>query len=483
MSFQLLKHRRPSRLSALCLALGFAFTTACLSEEEEDCEVTGTCESSNNNDSNNNDSNNNDSNNNDNSQSGDESGDNQGNSQCNADLPWPCVDTSDPAAIYDFLPYGVFGFKKPNDDTVELIAKNLDGSIITADIKWDEEHDNHNTIKTWKLWVDDMYYWVNHEIVGEDAGQRDQFWTLSLKHPDSTPQNPVSFSLDTAWGADAGGAVFPGHNPYFIRDDYTDFIYRVHQSMAGATGIEFEKDDEVSGIPCKKYIYRDYTGKISDEWWILDNGFLLKHNSWSTWKDEPEIVNSDSLELIFYEFDTATHDDVLQKYGRFRNQIGDTIPPVADMFKVTEAVAGGEWIAPESLYLPWTAGGIDFMIVMHNSNADPETSKPHSVRVYFQEGIDLSDALTDYMEQIMAIEGMVLDSNDLGYDGCAEPIVAGDGTTADFGCHWEYDNYGSQDCGWFQYYKIWTEGTGINNSSVPTTPSTMYLQSVDIICV
>ena len=478
MSFQLLKHRRPSRLSALCLALGFAFTTACLSEEEEDCEVTGTCESSNNNDSNNNDSNNND-----NSQSGDESGDNQGNSQCNADLPWPCVDTSDPAAIYDFLPYGVFGFKKPNDDTVELIAKNLDGSIITADIKWDEEHDNHNTIQTWKLWVDDMYYWVNHEIVGEDAGQRDQFWTLSLKHPDSTPQNPVSFSLDTAWGADAGGAVFPGHNPYFIRDDYTDFVYRVHQSMAGATGIEFEKDDEVSGIPCKKYIYRDYTGKISDEWWILDNGFLLKHNSWSTWKDEPEIVNSDSLELIFYEFDTATHDDVLQKYGRFRNQIGDTIPPVADMFKVTEAVAGGEWIAPESLYLPWTAGGIDFMIVMHNSNADPETSKPHSVRVYFKEGIDLREELDAYMEEIMKIEGMVLDSNDLGYDGCAEPIVAGDGTTADFGCHWEYDNYGSQDCGWFQYYKIWTEGTGINNSSVPTTPSTMYLQSVDIICV
>lgn len=478
MSFELLKHRRPSRLSALCLALGFAFTTACLSEEEEDCEVTGTCESSNNNDSNNNDSNNND-----NSQSGDESGDNQGNSQCNADLPWPCVDTSDPAAIYDFLPYGVFGFKKPNDDTVELIAKNLDGSIITADIKWDEEHDNHNTIQTWKLWVDDMYYWVNHEIVGEDAGQRDQFWTLSLKNPGSTPQNPASFKLDTAWGSDAGGAVFPGHNPYFLRDDYADFIVRAHQSLAGADGIEFEKDDEVQGIPCKKYIYRDYTGKISDEWWILDNGFLLKHNSWSTWKDEPEIIGSDSLELIFYEFDTATHDDVLQKYGRFRNQIGDTIPPVADMFKVTEAVAGGEWIAPESLYLPWTAGGIDFMIVMHKSNADPETSKPNSVRVYFKEGIDLREELDAYMEEIMKIEGMVLDSNDLGYDGCAEPIVAGDGTTADFGCHWEYDNYDASGCGWFQYYKIWTEGTGINNSSVPTTPSTMYLQSVNIICV
>ena len=125
MSFQLLKHRRPSRLSALCLALGFAFTTACLSEEEEDCEVTGTCESSNDHGSQNN--NNNEGNYNEN--------ENNNGNEGNPNLPWPNVDTDDPAAMYDFIPYGVFGFKTPNSDTVELVAKNRDGSLIHADIK------------------------------------------------------------------------------------------------------------------------------------------------------------------------------------------------------------------------------------------------------------------------------------------------------------------------------------------------------------
>lgn len=375
------------------------------------------------------------------------------------------VQNGDYLAMYDFIPNGVFAIKTVSGDSARLVAKNLDGSLITADVNWNEQSDNYKTVSKWKIWHEEMYYWVNHDLIGDKENKTDRWYTLSLKYPGSSAADPKELSIDTPWGG-FGSGIVGSANPFMLYYNFTNLV-----NFRNKDEVVFEKDDVVAGIPCKKYTFStEFSGFITKrEWWVLDNGFCLKHNYWNN----GELAGVESFEVVLAELDTETYDAVTQKYARFRNQIKAEIPPVAEMLKATEGVAGGEWIAPAG-FIPWTAGGIDFMVNFRALNW--ENYPVHEVHVKFKEGTDLKDATEAYKADIMSLPSM----RELDDSGCIN--VSG----YDMGCIWKYNNQ-TDECGddySYSTYKINTQGAGGEGvERTPSTPSEIFMRFTPVICV
>ena len=422
-----LHHRRLALCVAWALALSFSLS-ACDEEEEEDCALTNLC--------------------------GDPS-------------QAPRVDTSKYLDFYNFIPDGTFAIKTAKGDVARFVSKNKDGSLITADIEWDESSKSHKTVSRWKVWHDDMYYWVTHDLIGEKDNKIDRFYTLSLKHPDSSVTAPKEMSISTTLGGWPSGQVSDATGMFLFYYNFAAFVNDPKKDKA-----VYEKDEAVAGIPCKKYSYStDFGGGFTTkrEWWVLGNGFCLKSNFYMN----GELEGVQSFEAVLAEFDTKTYDGVTQKYARFRSQIKDEIPPVAEMIKATEGVAGGAWIAPSG-YLPWTAGGIDFMINFRALNW--KNYPVANVHVAFKEGTMLEEATEAYKAAIMAIPSM----RQLESSWCLTDA------TYDTGCTWKYDNQ-TDDCGdGYSYFKyqIQTQGAGGENYvTTPTMPMQIFMGFTPVICV
>lgn len=381
---------------------------------------------------------------------------------------WSDVNTQEYLPLYNFIPDGAFALKTASGDTARFVAKNKDGSLITADIEWDESSERHKTVSNWKIWHDDMYYWVNHDLIGDEV-KTDRFYTLSLKYPGSSVTAPKMMTINAPWGGYASGQVGDATAILLFYYNFAAFVNDSRKDEA-----VFEKDDVVAGIPCKKYSHTaDFLGYVTkNEWWILESGVCIKRNLWMN----GELEGVQSFEVVLAELKTATYDEVTQKYARFRHQIKDEIPPVAEMLKATEGVAGGEWIAPGG-FLEWTAGGIDFMVNFRALNWD---GYPVSqVHIQFKEGTDLPEATEAYKAAIMEIPHMAPDfigTGCLELNGC------------NYSCQWPYhnDNHQADGIGYTKY-EIQTSGDSNPDCSdaplKPSTPRLIYIEYVDEIIV
>lgn len=450
-------HRKLAILA--CWALASSFSLAACNEEEEspgedDCALTDSCDQEN---------------------PGDESGTSGGGGD---DKPgetsqWPEINTMEYLSLYNFIPSGAFAIKTASGDKARFVAKSKDGSLITADIEWDESSEDHRTVSNWKIWHDDMYYWVMHDLIGDEV-KSDRFYTLSLKYPGSSVTAPKMMRMESPWGGYAYGQVGDAAGSVLLF--YYNFAAFVNDGAKDEA--VFEKDDVVAGIPCKKYSHSsDFFGYVTkDEWWILDNGFCIKRNLWLN----GELEGVQSFELVLAEMEPESYDAVTQKYARFRNQIEPEIPPVAGMLKATEGVAGGEWIGPDG-FLEWTAGGIDFMV---NFRALEWEGYPvHQVHVQFKAGTDLAEATEAYKAEIMKIPYMAPDFIGTGcmeFEGC------------NYSCQWPYHNDNNRPDGiGYTEYEIQTSGDSDpaceeSNSQLNITPSTplrIFIQYIDEIVV
>ncbi|MDR0965628.1 MAG: hypothetical protein LBM75_03855, partial [Myxococcales bacterium] len=439
-------------LAVWTLALLVAVSACDSDEDPDDCLLTDSCGSLEKPNGDNTGNNNNGNNNN-----------NNGGNDSEDTSQWPKPGTTH-ADVYNFLPQGVFIFKNQTTNSMDigkgdLIAKNADGSLITASVQ-DLDTDSY-TVRDWAIWTKDgMYYKVDRKTKGEDENKHDLFYTISLKHADSTAATPKTAQISVPWGSYGAGAVADG-SPLTFKVSGFNLLSFVNSSVKDEA--VFEKDESIAGVLCKKYVYEDV---LKYEYWIMDNGLALKRNVYLPNGDLEEVM---SFETVIAELDTSSYDAVTQKFARFSNQISPAITePVADMFKMTEVVHGGEWIAPDT-FLEWTYGGFDVMTIFRDDNW--EGHPEHQVHVSFPAGTAMATEVAAYQASIMAIDGMVQTSG----ANC-------DPATNSIGCEYKYNNsnYQSQDCGssWEFAIQTWGEVMG-----TPSTPDSIYIRLVDIVCL
>lgn len=310
---------------------------------------------------------------------------------------WSKVNTANFSEFYDFIPCGTFIFQEKDADIAYLIAKNADGSLITSKIYKNPSSQSLNQNYEYRIWHEDMYYWVNHDYLYSkpdgwiDAGEitGDLFHTLSLKTPGGTVRNPQRMTVDAPYGGVAS-ATAGDTNPLNLVCPFDKFVNMYDANIRD--NAVFEKNEAVAGIPCKKYVYE--TSSSKSEWWLLDNGCCLKYST-------SFAGYSGGFDMLQAELNTPTYDYVTQKYGNF-GQV-NAIPPVADMIKATEGIQGANWIAPAS-FLKWTAGG--FNIMCNFRALDWEGYPVHQVYIGFPKGTAMPDALSAYRAEIMKIPNM-----------------------------------------------------------------------------
>jgi hypothetical protein len=340
---------------------------------------------------------------------------------------WSKVNTANFSEFYDFIPCGTFIFQEKNADLAYLIAKNADGSLITSKIYKNPSSQSLNQNYEYRIWHEDMYYWVNHDYLyskpdgwtgaGEITG--DLFHTLSLKTPGGTVRNPQRMTVDAPYGGVAS-ATAGDTNPLNLVCPFDKFVNMYDANIRD--NAVFEKNEAVAGIPCKKYVYE--TSSSKSEWWLLDNGCCLKYST-------SFAGYSGGFDMLQAELNTPTYDYVTQKYGNF-GQV-NAIPPVADMIKATEGIQGANWIAPAS-FLKWTAGG--FNIMCNFRALDWEGYPVHQVYIGFPKSTAMPDALSAYRAEIMKIPNMK-ESSHKGMSGIYDT--------------WEYNNNTDEADGYWSF--------------------------------
>ena len=240
---------------------------------------------------------------------------------------------------YNFMPQGVFLFRDIGSWD-NLIAKCTDGSITLATIS------NYNSDR-WKVGdINDYHIWhgTNHYKIFFEIDDQNQ--TRYFRHEGNfTSENTLGVSekvgmIATSSNYYTGITASPNYTNIFPPPmsgwDFTCFIKSNDCETA-----TFEKNDVVAGIACKKYV----KGVLS--WWVLDNGFCLKH----TYND---IVR---LDLVKGSFNAPNYDAVLQEYYKDPDITTPSVVPLASMpsvviLKDKAFVQGG--------YLPWTAGNFKY---------------------------------------------------------------------------------------------------------------------------
>ena len=366
---------------------------------------------------------------------------------------WAKVNTANFGEYYDFFPTGTFLVQREGESIAYLFAKNADGSLITSKIEKNPSAQAFNQNHEYRIWHEDMYWWVNHEYryaetggwIGSGEIVGDIFYTLSLKTPDGTIRNPQRMTIDAPYGGVAA-AVAADFNPLRIIAPFDAFVNSYNRDEA-----VFEKNDVVAGIPCKKYVSE--SSLFKSEWWILENGFCLKNSS----------VLNGQVTVIFEvyeaELNTSTYDYVTQKYGKF-GQV-NAIPPVTSMVKATEGIQGANWIAPAS-FLPWTAGGFNIMV---NFRAlDWEGFPVHQIYIGFPDGTDMPTALNAYKAEIMKIPNM--------------RELPGNGSTT-LARTWKYNNQ-TEDAESYWYFEL-RSMSGLANMN--GNPYQIFIQLIDVIFV
>ncbi len=369
---------------------------------------------------------------------------------------WPSVEITQFLPVYELLPKGVVVAKDGSGNTGALFAKNDDGSLIVAELEYDSGATAYKYASKWEIWHADMYYKVEDSVFTSKAGVKsDRFITGNLKTPGGKVTSPKTLVLNTPYGGSTTASV-SDMTPLISA---LPFLYFVNDSQ-NASAV-FEKDDVVAGISCKKYVYQTSTPlTVKKEWWILENGFCLKHTS--TLNGTLNVA----FEVSQAELNTPSYDYVTQKYAKFKDQVG-SVPAVGSMLKVADAVSGGAWIPadPSSDFLPWSAGGIGLMVAFRALDV---TGNPyHQVFFSFPAGTDKAADLAQYKTQILQIPKM----RELKDKSIATDVVS----------YWEYDNNVDVACGgYYLIFGVTTYGPGAGS---PSNPAMISIRQITKICV
>ena len=292
----------------------------------------------------------------------------------------------------DFMPVGVYVYDYENNtwkSDIDVYSKTADGALIYGQIEDKEGSEYYGETIKFSVWKGSIFQGVHHRA-GVDF-HRTAYWKTLGEFPGQIlTQDQSTGDID---GHGLRHATAGGHSRDIIfMEGFTPFARFI--TSDDCEKVVFEKNDVIKGISCKKYVYKN--GAYTNSYWVLEDGFCLQFHS--------ELFPATNFNLVEAETSAPNPDYVIENYYR----AGDNpfpLVPLAEMYILVHVNVGGGWIAPErEMLIPWTDGGINYMILSYEFKNGGVFLHTYDIDFNYD---DISDSeLFGYIDKVKTIQNM-----------------------------------------------------------------------------